>query len=82
MSKRLGEIIGCKYKISSWSLNGFLDGSNIESTEDNTGEKPIVMLHINRSGLNHTTQYYGRLLHINRSGFGNTPAIMVLRGDC
>ena len=32
MSKRLGGIIGCKYKTSSWHLNGFPDGSNIGST--------------------------------------------------
>ena len=32
MSKRLGGIIGCKYETSSWHLNGFPDGSNIEST--------------------------------------------------
>ena len=32
MSKRLGGIIGYKYKTSSWHLNGFLDGSNIGST--------------------------------------------------
>ena len=29
VSKRLGGIIGCKYKTSSWHLNGFPDGSNI-----------------------------------------------------
>ena len=29
MSKHLGGIIGCKYKTSSWHLNGFPDGSNI-----------------------------------------------------
>ena len=32
MSKRLGGIIGCKYKTSSRHLNGFPDGSNIGST--------------------------------------------------
>ena len=32
MSKRLGRIIGCKYKTSSWHLDGFPDGSNIGST--------------------------------------------------
>ena len=32
MSKRLGGIIVCKYKTSSWHLNGFPDGSNIGST--------------------------------------------------
>ena len=32
MSKRLGGVIGCKYKTSSWHLNGFPDGSNIGST--------------------------------------------------
>ena len=32
MPKRLGGIIGCKYKTSSWHLNGFPDGSNIVST--------------------------------------------------
>ena len=29
MSKRLGGIIDCKYKTSSWHLNGFPDGRNI-----------------------------------------------------
>ena len=32
MSKRLGGIIGCKDKTSSWYLNGLPDGSNIGST--------------------------------------------------
>ena len=32
MSKRLGGIKGCKYKTSSWHLNGFADGNNIGST--------------------------------------------------
>ena len=32
MSKRLGGIIGCKHKASSWNLNGFPYGSNIGST--------------------------------------------------
>ena len=32
MAKRLGGIIGCKYKPSSWHSNGFPDGSNIGST--------------------------------------------------
>ena len=32
MSKRLGGIEGCKYKTSSWHLNGFPDGNNIGST--------------------------------------------------
>ena len=32
MSKRLGGIIGCKYKTSSWHLNGFPYDSNIVST--------------------------------------------------
>ena len=32
ISKRLGGIIGCKYKTSSWHLKGFPDGSNIGST--------------------------------------------------
>ena len=31
-SKRLGGIIGCKDKTSSWHLNGFPYGSNIGST--------------------------------------------------
>ena len=32
MSKRLGGIIGCKYKTSSWYFNVFPDGSNMGST--------------------------------------------------
>ena len=32
MSKRLGGIKGCKYKISSWHLNRFPDADDIGST--------------------------------------------------
>ena len=32
MSERLRGIKGCKYKTSSWQLNGFPDGNNIGST--------------------------------------------------
>ena len=32
MSKHLGGIKGCKYKTSSWHINGFPDGNNIGST--------------------------------------------------
>ena len=32
MSKCLGGIIGCKFKTSSWHLNGFPDGSRLGST--------------------------------------------------
>ena len=32
LSKRLGWIKGCKYKTSSWHLNGFHDGNNTGST--------------------------------------------------
>ena len=32
MSKRLGGIKGCKYKTSSWHLNGFPYGNRIGST--------------------------------------------------
>ena len=43
MSKRLGGIIGCKYKTSSWHLNGFPDASYIGST--NIREKPTVIMY-------------------------------------
>ena len=32
VSKCLGGIKSCKYNTSSWHLNGFPDGNNIEST--------------------------------------------------
>ena len=50
MSKRLGGITGCKYKTSSWHLNGFPEGNKIGSTVYNVGEKPTVILYtyINR----------------------------------
>ena len=32
LSKRLGGIRGCKYKTSSWHIDGFPDGNNIGST--------------------------------------------------
>ena len=59
MSKRLGGIIGCKYKTFSWHLNGFPDGSNIGSTVY-IGEKSAVMLYtyINR----HCFDIYTRVL--------------------
>ena len=51
MSKRLGGIIGCKYKTSSWHLNGFPYNIVVTlSQQYNVGEKPIVILYtyINR----------------------------------
>ena len=46
MSKRLGGIIGYKYKTSSWHLNGIPDGTVvILGQQYNTGEKPTVMLY-------------------------------------
>ena len=40
MSKRLGGIIGCKYKTSSWHLNGFPIVVTL-GQQHNIGEKPI-----------------------------------------
>ena len=51
MSKRLvGGIIACKYKTSSWHLNGFPDGVVTLGQQFNVGEKPTVILstYINR----------------------------------
>ena len=44
MSKRLGGIIGCKYKTSSWYLNGFPDGSCLKKNLNASGpsEHPSV----------------------------------------
>ena len=49
MSKRLGGIKGCKYKTSSWHLNGFPMEITL-GQQYNVGEKPTVILHtcINR----------------------------------
>ena len=47
MSKRLGEIIGCKkYKTSSCRLNGFPDGSNIGSIVQYRGETHRYAVHL------------------------------------
>ena len=43
MSKRLGGIIGGKYKTSSWYLNGFAMVVTL-GRQHNIGEKPIVIL--------------------------------------
>ena len=51
MSKRLGGIKGCKYKTSSWHLNGFLYDMIVTLDQQyNIGEKPTVILYtyINR----------------------------------
>ena len=49
MSKRLGGIIGCKYKTSPWHLNGFPILVTL-GQQYNIGEKPTVILYtyINR----------------------------------
>ena len=44
MSKRLGGIIGCKYKTSSWHLNGFPMVVTLLGQQYNTGEKPTVIM--------------------------------------
>ena len=46
MSKRLGGIKGCKYKISSWHLNRFPDADKTLGQQYNVGEKPTVILYI------------------------------------
>ena len=45
MSKRLGGIIDCKYKTSSWHLNGFPVGSNMGSTVLCRGEAHRYTVH-------------------------------------
>ena len=49
MSKRLGGIIGCKYKTSLWHYNGFPMVVTL-GQQYNVGEKPTVILYtfINR----------------------------------
>ena len=46
MPKRLGGIIGCKYKTSLWHLNGFPYGGSVTLGQQyNIGEKPTVILY-------------------------------------
>ena len=45
MSKRLGGIIGCKYKTSSWHLNGFPDDSNIELGQQYNVEEELTVIY-------------------------------------
>ena len=52
MSKRLGEIEACKYKTSSWHLNGFPDGNNIGSTVKCRGEAHRYTVHLCRDTRN------------------------------
>ena len=40
----VGSQAGCKYKTSSWHLNGLPDGNNIGSAVYNVGEKLTVIL--------------------------------------
>ena len=60
MSKRLGGIIGCKCKTSSWHLNGFPYGSNIGSTVY-IGEKPTVILTLTLIVM-HVTRYFAKFM--------------------
>ena len=46
VSKRLGGIIGCKDKTSSWHLIGFPDGRNIGSTVSCRGETRRYTVHL------------------------------------
>ena len=36
--------LGCKYKASTWYLNGFPDGNNLGGQHYNVGDKPTVIL--------------------------------------
>ena len=45
MSKRLGGIIGCKDKTSSWHLIGFPDGIIATLGQQSVGEQPSVILY-------------------------------------
>ena len=56
MSKRLGGIIGCKYKTSSWHLIGFPNGSNIGSTVSCRGEAHRYTAHLHSSPCRDTRQ--------------------------
>ena len=57
MSKRLGGIIDCKYKTSSWHVNGFLDGNNIVgSTILYRGEAHRYTVHFHQSPCRDTSQ--------------------------
>ena len=44
MSRRLGGIIGCKYKTSSWHLNGFRKVATL-GQQYTVREKPTVILY-------------------------------------
>ena len=46
MSKRLGGIIDCKDKTSSWHLIGFSNGNNIGSTVSYRGEIHRYTVHL------------------------------------
>ena len=56
MSKRLGGIIGCNYKTSSWLLNGFPDGSDIGSTIKYRGEAHRYNVRLHQSPCRATKQ--------------------------
>ena len=53
---KLGGIIGCKDKTSSWHLNGFPDGSNIGSTVQCRGETHRYAVHLQQSPCRDTRQ--------------------------
>ena len=55
MSKRLGEVIGCKDKTSLWHSIGYLDGSNIGSTVS-WGEIHHHIVHFHESPCRDTKQ--------------------------
>ena len=46
MSKRLSGIVGCKYKTSSWHLNGFRDGAVLIVTLGSSSPEWSINLHI------------------------------------
>ena len=56
LSKRLGGIISCEDKTSSWHLNGFTCGSNIGSTVSCRGETHRYTVHLHLSPCKDTKQ--------------------------
>ena len=74
MSKRLGGIKGCKYKTSSWHLNGFPDRNNIiGSTVQYRGEAFVVVAEMGTG----TRMGTGRAEERRRSARSRTRAAVV-----
>ena len=80
MSKRLGGMIGCKDKTSSWHLIGLPNSSNVESTVSCQGETHRDTVHLHQSPCRYTKKVVAAVVSHIFSVLVDKPKTTLLHG--